>query len=229
MRKKKKIGVPVRTLIALLAVALLIGGAIGGTMAWLTAGSETVTNTFSPSDIKIILDEETKKNDDTLSDYHYKMVPGNPIIKDPKVTVKDGSEACWLFVKVEETIGDIDENGKYLNEITIDEKNYTFDDFLEYNVDSSKWNALDVTKYPGIYYYKGNELQNTITEDKSYNILTDDKVTVKATVTKEMMNGLTAEAYYPKLVFTAFASQYKNGTGNFTPEQAWLNIFPETP
>ena len=82
---KKKIA------ISIVAVALVLCCAIGGTLAWLTDKTDPVTNTFTVGNINIELKE-------TTSDY--KMVPGNTIAKDPKVTVKANSEACYLFVKV---------------------------------------------------------------------------------------------------------------------------------
>lgn len=78
---------------AVLALVLVLGCALGGTVAWLVAGSETVTNTFTYGDINITLTETTGSN--------YKIIPGVDIAKDPKVTVEADSEACWLFVKVE--------------------------------------------------------------------------------------------------------------------------------
>lgn len=83
---KKKIA------ISIVAVALVLCCAIGGTLAWLTAKTDSVTNTFTVGDIKIDLKETTG---DT-----YKLIPGSDLAKDPKVTVEAGSEACWLFVKV---------------------------------------------------------------------------------------------------------------------------------
>ena len=84
-----------RAFIALLALVLVIGCVAGGTVAWLVATSDTVTNTFTYGNIDIALTETTGKD--------YKIIPGKDIPKDPKVTVKGGSEACWLFVKVEES------------------------------------------------------------------------------------------------------------------------------
>lgn len=72
----------------LLLVSLI---SVGGTMAWLVATSTDVKNTFTAGDINI----ELKETPST-----YKMVPGNKIAKDPKVTVTANSEACWLFVEI---------------------------------------------------------------------------------------------------------------------------------
>ena len=88
-------GISARVLVMAVALTLIIGGIIGGSVAWLTATSQEVVNTFTVGDINIDLSES--------EDLDLKMVPGNSIKKDPKVTVKAGSEACYLFVKVTES------------------------------------------------------------------------------------------------------------------------------
>ena len=84
-----------KKVLSIVAVVLVLCCAIGGTLAWLTAKSDVVTNTFTPSGIDIKLEETTGKD--------YKMVPGYTITKDPKATVLAGSEECWLFVKIEKS------------------------------------------------------------------------------------------------------------------------------
>lgn len=84
-----------KKVLSIVAVVLVLCCAIGGTLAWLTAKSAVVTNTFAPSNIKIELKETTGEN--------YKMIPGYTITKDPKATVLAGSEECWLFVKIEKS------------------------------------------------------------------------------------------------------------------------------
>lgn len=173
---KKKI-----TLLLSLVLAVAIG--IGGTLAWLTAKTDAVTNTFTVGNIDIALEETTT---------NYKMVPGQTIAKDPKVTVEGGSEACWLFVKITES-GNLD-------------------DFISYTVDSG-WTLLD--GQAGVYY---REVAAT-TGDVVYPVLTGNQVTVKDTVTKAMMDEITAQtASAPTLTFTAYAVQ-KEGVG--TPTEAW--------
>lgn len=78
----------------MMALVLMVGGVIGGTVAWLTATSDEVVNTFTTSDINVEL-KETKTD--------FKMIPGYTIEKDPKATVLSGSEECWLFVKLEKS------------------------------------------------------------------------------------------------------------------------------
>ena len=77
-----------------LALTLLVVGVVAGTLAWLTAKSDVVVNTFTTSDIKVELTETNET---------YKMVPGYDIHKDPKAKVLAGSEECFLFVKLEKS------------------------------------------------------------------------------------------------------------------------------
>lgn len=164
---KKKI-----TLLLSLALAVAIG--IGGTLAWLTAKTEEVKNTFTVGNINITLTEEAGGNTK-----EFKMVPGQTITKDPKVTVKAGSEACWLFVKIEESAN--------------------LDNFISYAV-ADGWTAL--TGVDGVYY----RAVDATTTDMVYPVLTGNQVTVENDVTKAMMDNLTADNY-PTLTFTAYAIQ----------------------
>lgn len=83
-----------KKVLSIVAVVLVLCCAIGGTLAWLTDKTASVTNTFTVGDINIELTETTT---------NYKMVPGKTITKDPVVKVEANSEACWLFVKVEKS------------------------------------------------------------------------------------------------------------------------------
>jgi len=77
-----------------LALTLVVVGIVSGTLAWLTAKTDSVVNTFTTSDIKVKL-VETKTD--------FKMVPGYTIEKDPIATVEANSEKCYLFVKLEKS------------------------------------------------------------------------------------------------------------------------------
>lgn len=169
----RRSGVATKTMLIILAVMLIVGCTVGGTIAWLTARTGSVTNTFTVGDINIDLTETT---DD------FKMVPGNVIDKDPKVTVKAGSEDCWLFVKVE--------------------KSSNLDDFITYAI-ASGWTELP--GQPGVYY---REVPASET-DAVFSVLDGDRVTVRDDVTKQMMNDLTEETR-PTLTFTAYAVQKDN-------------------
>lgn len=200
-----------KTLALLLSLVLIVGCVAGGTLAWLLDTSDDVENTFTPSTINVDLTETT--GDD------YKMIPGWEIAKNPKATIAAGSEECYLFVKIVEDGG----NAKVGN------TTYGFDDFIEYTVDST-WTALDETSHPGVYYIKIDAANKM---GIAYSILANDKVTVKGTVTKEMMDALATTSVanpvkLPTLTFTAYASQlYKNADkGEFSAEEAWANLNP---
>lgn len=194
-----------KVLISALAIVLVACCAIGGTLAWLKAESKTVTNTFTYGDINLTLDESILGDDGALTSSRtdsgnddYKMLPGTDLPKDPKVTVKAKSEACWLFVKIEESAN--------------------FRSFMSYDVNSN-WAVLDATKYPGVYYYNGTALNSYITADKEFEVLTNNKVSVKSGVTKGMF---TASGYTaPTLKFTAYAVQ-KDGFN--TAAAAWAVV-----
>ena len=192
----KRRGVTSKTLVLALVLMMVVGATIGGTLAWLTDTSEQVVNTFTDSDIDIELSENTGNT--------YKMVPGYDISKDPEVTVKAGSEKCYLFVKLE--------------------KANNFDSFLTYEI-ADGWTPLTDANNDGIaddgVYYRIVEASD---KDQLFSVLKGDKVTVLDSVTKTMMDGLS-EANYPKLTVTAYASQYqKNAETAFTVNQAWTNI-----
>ena len=171
---KKKIA------ISIVAVALVLCCAIGGTLAWLTDKTGPVVNTFTVGDINIDLAE-------TTSDY--KMVPGNTIAKDPKVTVKANSEACYLFVKVT--------------------KSGNFDQFLTYEM-ADGW-----TQYEGTtdVWYREVAASNA---NQEFEVLKNNAVTVKGTVTKGMMT--SSDFTKPTLTFKAAAVQ----TANLTLAQAYV-------
>lgn len=83
-----------KSLALVLALAMIVVCVVGGTLAWLTAKTPDVKNTFTVGDIDITL-AETKTD--------FKMIPGYTIAKDPTVTVVKDSEKCYLFVKVVES------------------------------------------------------------------------------------------------------------------------------
>lgn len=166
---KKKITLAV--ICAILSCVCLIGT----TFAWLTAETAPIKNTFTVGDINITLEETTST---------YKMVPGNDIAKDPKVTVKAGSEACWLFVKIE--------------------KSSNFNTYMTYEVDvtDGNWTLYSEAGNVAIYY---REVAATDT-DLPFEILKGNKVSVLESVTKDKLNEAKTDA--PTLTFTAYAVQY---------------------
>ena len=95
-----------------------------------------------------------------------------------------GSEACWLFVKIEET-------GKFVA------------DKVTYNL-AAGWTALD--SVPGVYYREVAASD----KDQPFSILLDNKITVSDTLTKDDIKALSGDDITPKLTFTAYAVQKEN-------------------
>lgn len=187
-----------KSLALVLACVLLVGGVIGGTVAWLTAKTNEVTNVFTTSDIGVELEETTET---------YKMIPGWTISKDPKAWITEGSEDAYLFVKVE--------------------KSANFDNFMTYEI-ANGWTELESAADTNYKVYYREVTSSQMGQGNASAILKDNKVTVKDTVTKEMMS--PEGVAKPTLTFTAYASQLmKNNTTKFTAEQAWGNVKPATP
>ena len=189
MRKGRyaKRGGTSKLLVVMLSLIMVVGCAVGGTLAWLTAESSEVKNTFTTSDIGVTL-EETETD--------FQMVPGHTIAKDPKAAVTKGSEEAWLFVKIEESTN--------------------FDDYMTYEI-ADGWALVSGTT--NVYARKVEESNIGTT----YSVLKDDEVTVKGSVTKQMM--AEAENNQPTLTFTAYASQLmKNATTEFSAAEAWHNV-----
>lgn len=170
------------------ACALCVGLGVAGTLAWLTDKTESVINTFTTSNIDITLKETTGSD--------YQMIPGFTITKDPKVTVNEGSEDCWLFVKVE--------------------KSTNFDTFMTYTI-ADGWTALNGEE--GVYYR--SVMKNAPT--KSFSVLMDNTVSVNK-VTSADMNSLN-DTNKPTLTFTAYATQYYSTNNTpMNVQDAWKAV-----
>ena len=183
---EKRRSVSGRLFVMMLALVLVLGCAVGGTVAWLVAKTEPVVNTFTYGDINITLTETKPANRQA------KIIPGVDIEKDPKVTVKADSEACWLFVEVKE------EGTFVANKVT-------------YSVDDG-WTKGDGTKIPENVYYRAVD---AVTTDTDFAVLKDNKICVSEELTKSDIQSITTQ---PKLTFTAYAVQ-KDGMD--TAAAAW--------
>ena len=214
-----------RVLTLVLATVLIAEGMVNGTFAWLIADTDPVVNTFTYGDINLKLDEtktdekgnpvdenEDGNPDKTTEGNDYEMIPGEEYLKDPRVTVLAGNEACWLFVKLEETDGFI------TNADGSTTPTGAFRDYLDYTIGSG-WTQLYEDGYFGIagheikgVYYRFED-EDTDDTEVAYPVLKDNKISVKREVTKEMLNALdnngqAEKVTYPSLSITAYAVQY---------------------
>ena len=177
-----------------LTCVLLVCCVVGGTMAWLTAGTGEVKNTFTVGDINIELnesgavDEDATGNKDNVFDKAYDFVPGDVLIKDPLVTVKANSEKCYVFIKAVESNNNIN--------------NVHEDDIIVWTVNTNIWTPVD--GHPS-YWYK---IVDKSSQDQKFTVLVGNQVTVSTAVTKEMVG--TLREHKPTLSFQAAAVQVKN-------------------
>lgn len=188
---KKKIAV------AAAAFALVLCFAVGGTLAWLTARTNTITNTFTKGDVKISLTEtwNTDTNSDSSNDaWQAQLIPGETYAKDPTVEVlSDTNVDCWLFVKFEE-LNDAADYLDYTSTLTV----------------ANGWTQGDGTDIPANVWYREVKAADSV---KEWELLDGNEVTVKGSVTAENMD----DAADAKLVYTAYAAQ----KDNLTAAKAW--------
>jgi len=154
-----------------IAAMLLVSTTVAVTVAYLTAETEVVTNTFTVGNVEIMLDEaqvdlygtpsEKTESVDAqgnevitwkavelqaaprVTANKYKLIPNHTYTKDPTVYVETGSEECYVFVKVE--------NG--LEEIESKEKSYVS---IADQMTKKEWIPLEVDGEPveNVFYYK---------------------------------------------------------------------------
>ena len=180
-----------KTLLISLCAVLLVAASVMGTLAYLTS-TATVTNTFSIGSVSITMDETdvtvygVKDTDTRVTANEYKLMPGHEYIKDPIVHVAANSEACYLFVKVENGISAIEApagtgEGAYVQIAT--------------QITNNGWTALDGVD--GVYY----KSQDATTSAADVNVFAEFAVagTVDST-TLASYNGKT-------IVVTAYAIQ----------------------
>lgn len=192
MRNKTNRTMPIKIAALIAAIVLVIGCTAGGTVAWLVSKPDPIVNVFTVGNINATL-TETAKTETT----EFKIVPGVDITKDPVATVKAKSEDCYLFVQLTEK-----------NWPTFTETDKTTRK-VKYEI-AKGWTELE----DGVYY---RVVTKSDTENQSYPVLQDNKVTVSNTLTKENANAIQT-AGTPELTVAVYAVQ-KESMGSV--EKAW--------
>lgn len=188
MKNKTNRTVSIKIAALIAAIVLVIGCTAGGTVAWLVSKPAPIVNVFTVGNINATLTETAKE---------FKIVPGVNITKDPIATVKAKSEDCYLFVQLTE------ENWPAFTEADKTTRK------VEYEI-ADGW--IELKPLHGVYY---REVTKNDTEDQSFHVLKNDKVTVSNTLTKEEANAITGT---PKLTVAVYAVQK---AGIDTPAEAW--------
>lgn len=189
MKKNLKSGI----LVILCIMSLFI--IVNGTVAWLTGKSGLLKNQFSYGNIKITLHDDSNTGDgDTIN---YEITPGTKIEKKTYIKVKEKSEDCWLFVKINETDN--------------------FKDFMTYSLEDN-WTKLENNE--NVYYMKVNKSN----DEQVFNVFKNNEILVRTDVTKEQFSSLTL-GNYPSLSVSASAVQRNDKIDEIdTALEAWQLI-----
>ena len=192
MKNKTNRTVSIKIAALIAAIVLVIGCTAGGTVAWLVSKPAAITNVFTVGNINAELAETATA---------FKIVPGVDITKNPVATVTANSEDCYLFVKLTE------KNWPAFTEADNTTRK------VRYEI-AEGWTELE----DGVYY---RVVTKSDTEDQSYPVLKDNKVTVSNTLTKENANDIAyaiKTTGAPELTVAVYAVQK---AGINTPAEAW--------
>lgn len=198
-----------KTLILAACAILLVCATVVGTLAYLTS-TAAVENTFTVGNVGIKL-SETKVNPDgtpvegtgagtTEEGNNYHLLPGHSYTKNPKITVSSGSEDCYLFVKVENGIKDIEDPSAS----------------IATQMEEKGWTAVDDVENVYVYTKEGNPAVVKASDEVSV----FDSFKIKGDVKSENLNGYSGK----KVTVTAYAVQ-KDGFDNKTAKEIWDTAF----
>ena len=188
-------GVSTKTLAIILALTMALASAATGTLAWMAASTNRVTNTFTYGQLDITLTETDTglDGDGNPETNQYQMNVGAAIHKDPTITVAGGSVDGWLFVQLTASAN--------------------FADFMAYTM-ADGW--LPSPETAGLYYRPFD----ASAEAQSFPVLKDNVVQMNPEVTLADLAALPNDAW-PTLTVAAYAVQRSGGTETATPSAAW--------
>ena len=192
-------------LLALCAVSLVTASVLG-TMAYLT-DNKMVTNTFTVGSVAIKLDE-TKVDEagkpimgaDPVQANTYKLVPGQEYTKDPTIHVDSKSEDCFLFVKVDNKIANIEADGSKVAD----------------QMAANGWTKVD--GQTNVYVKMNGSALQTVKGGEDVNVF--ETLTIAGTVDGDTLKNYEGET----ITVTAYAVQ-KAGFENETAAEIWTAAF----
>ncbi len=226
-----------KVVLAMVCAVLLVAASVMGTLAYLTSKA-TVTNSFTVGNVTLGntneagLDEALvnqdgqpikSKTDSTVvsktdaprvTENSYKLQPGHKYTKDPTIHVGDNSDNCYLFVKVENGIVNIEA---------------TEDDTSGYKKIATQmaekgWKALGAG-YDNIWVYVGTETGASTPKSvsKSADVSVFDEFKIAGTTSSDTMKSYENS----KIVVTAYGVQVDGFSGK-TATQIWDAAFAAT-
>ena len=200
-----------KALLLSLCAVLLVVATVMGTMAYLTAKTDEVKNTFTVGTaVAITLDEaKTDANgvkvdpEVRVKENGYKLMPGHNYTKDPTVHVT--GESCYVFVKVDNGIADLELTGDTTHK-TIAEQMYALG-----------WKAVTVNGVTGLYIYTVNGEKAAVSGTPNQ---TDLKVFGEFTVKSDVdYTGLSA--FNGKTITIKAYAVQKDGFEDMDPAAIW--------
>lgn len=192
-----------KALILTLCAVLLVAASVLGTMAYLTS-QDQVVNTFTVGQVQITLDEEDTDNStpdadrDKANAYH--LLPGHTYTKDPTIHVDANSEDCFLFVKVENEIADIEKAGTKVAE----------------QMAKNGWVTVEGQTKVYVYVGKTTDATNPATVQAGTNVDVFEKLAIDGNVDNNTLNGYAGKT----IKVTAYAVQ-KDGFEGKSASQIW--------
>ena len=147
-------------LCALVSVVVIVATSVLATVALLTS-SATVTNTFTIGNVGITLKESKVNPDGTLFDDGatkvdaniYNLVPNTTYVKDPTITVTEGSENSYLFVTIRNDLTSIAANDPGNDKPTI-----------AYQLKERGWAKYAEVATGNVYVYVGDHSESMDTD-----------------------------------------------------------------
>lgn len=186
--KKKTIGM--KTVVLLLTMVLLVGFAVGGTIAYLITSTGPIQNTFVSGNIGTLTLAETAENP-SLTNGKFVIVPGKGLTHAPAVTYTAPTEnnigEVYIFITV--SGGSWTYNSE-TNKFTADELSWTVD---------SNWSYLKKDGSDYVFY-------RTTSGTLSAPIISGSTITVNTTI-QEGTDMDAAVAAADGLTFKAYAIQ----------------------
>lgn len=177
-----------------LALVMVAGISVAGTLAFLTDDTDLVKNTFTVGNVNITLDEANvdKKDAEGVDNSGvardtantYKLIPGSTYDKDPIVHVTKDSEPCWVIVDVNNGLGSAeaavteDDLGTIAQQIT--KNGWTLKDGYYYKeVTADQLKAVEEGKTLDLTVFTKFAIKGDL-EDAAYEALANVEITIKA-------------------------------------------------
>lgn len=213
-----------------LALVLIVGATVAGTVAWLMDKTENVTNTFTVGNINIDLKEHeldsvtnVLESNEVISEDEYKILPGTSQPKDPFVTIEKDSEDCYVFVQIKEVNNydpkyidwAIADGWKLLETTNANTDNTIYTYYRADNYDGPNEAVYNVLACPANTDYTngGVKYPDTLVKadlDALYKTQTNDSGTPDDT-SDDVHETVVDSTKQPQLIFKAFAVQVEAG------------------